>query len=509
MQIKLTEHEDKVISFLLQVVNEKTPNTTLRIAGGWVRDKLLGLQSHDIDIAIDNMSGLAFAKLVQQVMHEQGLPEKHLAVIEARPEDSKHLETVQLNVLGLVIDFVNLRKEDYADTRIPNIEPGTPKEDALRRDLTINSLFFNLNTMDIEDFSEHGLADLQAGICRTPIDPLKTFIDDPLRVMRTIRFAAKYSFHVDDQLRNAAKSSQVHEAFLKKISWDRIWTEMIGQKEGDNWKHGFLTGPNPPIALMLLAELGYRDILFRPPEGDLNPWDTDQNSHHHDLNIWDHTVSAFNYLFVDSLTENGIFSRFSNEENAIRNLAMILHDIGKCDCRFRQDKEDGTYSYKRHEEGSAEWSDIILQRINAPTDIRERVIKLVGEHMRLHMLPDKPTDKSLRKFIRDLDSDWEHSLDIAIADAYGKKSAMFDKSIRVRYEEFRTRIKYLLANQNNKTKIERPINGYDLMQHLNIKPGPKIGQLFNALDEELLENPNMTREEAFAFIDGIKNEGVA
>lgn len=500
MQVQLTQREESLINFLLEVVREKAPQTTLRIAGGWVRDKQLGLESHDIDIAIDNMSGRAFAELVCQTMRELGLPGHKVAVIEARPEQSKHLETAELNVMGAIIDFVNLRKENYADTRFPTIEPGTPEEDAMRRDLTFNALFFNLNKMEIEDFTGQGLSDLRDGICRTPIDPLQTFLDDPLRVLRTIRFAAKFSFDLDDELVQAAKDSRVHQAFRDKISWDRIWTEMIGQKDRETWKHGFLIGPNPPLAVEYLTELGYRDILFRPSESDLNPWDTDQNNPHHDLNIWDHTVAAFKYLFVDSLSEDGISPRFDEEEYTVRNLAMLLHDIGKCDCRYRQDKDDGTYSYIGHEDGSAEWAKIILDRLNAPVEIRDRVVRLVGEHMRLHVLPNKASDKSLRRFLRDLESDWEHSVDIAIADSYGKRMAAGNIALREKYENYRERMKYLLENQQGQTKIARPINGHELMQQFNLNPGPIVGKLFAALDEELLERPDMTREEAIDFI---------
>jgi len=491
MKIKLGKLEQDIISLLKNIVREKTPNTTLRIAGGYVRDKLLGLESHDIDIAIDNMTGLEFAKL---------LPKHKISVIEANPEQSKHLETVQVNILGRSIDFVNLRKETYSDSRIPTIEIGTPEEDALRRDLTINALFYNINTDEVEDFTGKGLADLKNGMCRTPIDPLTTFIDDPLRVLRTIRFAAKYHFELDSKLIEAAQDESVHEAFRNKISWDRIWSEMIGQKEGDDWKKGFLTGPNPPLAIKYLADLGYRDILFRPPNVNLHPWDTEQNSKYHDLNIWEHTVSAFKYLFATSLSNDGMTPRFDTMEYAVRNLAMLLHDIGKCDCRYIQKKEDGTLSYKQHEEGSAEWAEHILNKLNAPIDVTSRVVRLVAEHMRLHTLPDKPTDKSLRKFIRDLGTDWEYSVDIAIADAYGKNMAHGDATIRARYEQFRERMKYLLETQHGQTKISRPINGHELMQKFNLKPGPVVGQYFVLLDEELLEHPDMTKQDAIEFL---------
>jgi tRNA nucleotidyltransferase/poly(A) polymerase len=499
--IAIAPEERRLFDFLLDVVRAKAPETILRAAGGWVRDKLLGLSSHDIDIAINNMSGASFANLVVQYMEERGQKHGKVTVIAARPDQSKHLETAELHVFGHVIDFANLRKETYAESRIPVIEPGTPLEDAQRRDLTINSLFYNLNEGVIEDWTGEGLPDLKKGVCRTPIDPIQTFIDDPLRVLRAIRFAAKLQFEVADELAAAAADPRVHEAFKSKISKERIWAEMIGQAEPDSWKHGFLIGPNPALALQLLHRFGFRDILFRPDPDNLHSWDDEQNNPHHDLDIWSHSVASFKYLLLDSIdSSDGFAYRFSEEDMAVRVLSMILHDIGKCCPEFRQQHPDGHTTYKEHEVGSARHADSILATLNAPTHIRERVTRLIGEHMRLHLLPDKATDRSLRRFLRDLEDDWEHSVDIAIADAYGKRSASGDISIRARYENYRSRMKLLLEQQQGQTTVVRPINGHDLMSELSVKPGPEMGRLFKALDEELLERPGMSREEALDFV---------
>lgn len=494
------EEEERIFALLVSVAREKAPETILRAAGGWVRDKLLGQSSHDIDIAVNNMSGARFAGLVAEYMEERGLKHGQIAVIAARPDQSKHLETAQLQVLGHVIDFANLRKESYADSRIPVIEPGTPLEDAQRRDLTINSLFYNLNDEMVEDWTGAGIQDLRNGICRTPIDPVQTFIDDPLRVLRAIRFASKLHFDVVDELVAAASSQRVHEAFKNKISKERVWAEMIGQAEPHGWKQGFLIGPNPAYALQLVHKFGFRDILFRPEDVDLHSWDDDQNNPHHDLDIWSHTVAAFKALLIDSLGEDGFSYRFSDEDMAVRVLTMILHDIGKCHPEYRQQQADGRTTYKEHEIGSADLAEMVLAKLNAPLGIRNRVVRLIGQHMRLHLLPDNPTDRSLRRFLKELEDDWHHSVDVAIADAYGKRSASGDFSIRQRYEKFRERMKTLLEQQQGQTTVARPINGHDLISELSVKPGPDMGRLFKALDEELLERPEMTREEALAFV---------
>lgn len=133
------------------------------------------------------------------------------------------------------LDFVNLRKEEYAqDSRIPTIDFGTPLEDAERRDLTINSLFYNLNEEKVEDFTGKGIMDLKNRLIRTPLDPLKTFMDDPLRVLRAFRFAARYLFHIDPEILAAVKNDVVIEQLCYKVSKERIGKEFEPALENVN-----------------------------------------------------------------------------------------------------------------------------------------------------------------------------------------------------------------------------------------------------------------------------------
>jgi tRNA nucleotidyltransferase/poly(A) polymerase len=193
--------------------------TVLRVAGGWVRDKLLGRESHDIDIAINNQSGVDFATTLNEYLKSIGEEVRTLAVIQANPDQSKHLETANVRVLGFEVDCVNLRTETYTDEsgRIPTMCHGTAQEDALRRDFTINALFYNLNTGAVEDLTGMGLADLAKGVVRTPIDPNVTFKDDPLRVLRALRFASRFNFSLDSDLAQAASSPEVKAALIAKV----------------------------------------------------------------------------------------------------------------------------------------------------------------------------------------------------------------------------------------------------------------------------------------------------
>uniref|UniRef100_A0A2P2KV24 Uncharacterized protein MANES_18G102400 n=1 Tax=Rhizophora mucronata TaxID=61149 RepID=A0A2P2KV24_RHIMU len=187
--IELTEIEGKIFDRLLNTLRHFNLSTVLRVAGGWVRDKLLGKDCYDIDIAIDNMLGSEFVDKVREYLLSNGEEAQGVGIIPRNPDQSKHLETARMRLFDLWIDFVNLRCEDYSEnSRIPTMKFGTAEEDAYRRDLTINSLFYNINTSSVEDLTGRGIADLKTGKIVTPLPPKATFLDDPLRVLRAIRF---------------------------------------------------------------------------------------------------------------------------------------------------------------------------------------------------------------------------------------------------------------------------------------------------------------------------------
>lgn len=192
------------------LVSQSLHDTELRCAGGWVRDKLLGKDSHDIDIALNNMQGEEFAAHVNNHLASRSEAIGKIAVIKSNPEQSKHLQTARMKVGDLELDLVNLRSETYTNSRIPDSTPfGTPEQDALRRDFTINSMFYNINSGQVEDWTGKGQPDLQDGLIRTPLPASQTFMDDPLRVLRAIRFGARFGFRLDDDLQKAAASPQV------------------------------------------------------------------------------------------------------------------------------------------------------------------------------------------------------------------------------------------------------------------------------------------------------------
>ncbi|KIV99592.1 hypothetical protein, variant [Verruconis gallopava] len=249
----------------------------LRFAGGWVRDKLLGTPSHDIDVAINKMTGEQFGERLKEYLDVPGNAERYglgdakkkagsLTKIEKNPEASKNLETVTTKILGLDVDFVNLRKETYTEeSRNPVVEFGTPEEDALRRDATINALFYNITTGQLEDLTGRGLSDMKNKIIRTPLEPYTTFKDDPLRVLRLIRFASRLGYEIDAETKKFMGNEDIRKFFLAKITKERVWTEF----------EKMLKGPDPRRALSIIHELDlYRTIFIDPANPKLYEPDT-------------------------------------------------------------------------------------------------------------------------------------------------------------------------------------------------------------------------------------------
>ena len=434
---------------------------------------------------------------------------KSVAVIEANPAAKKSLETAILPIHGVSIDFVQLRADEYDHkSRKPRIVTGvSPEEDAKRRDLTINSIFYNINNTKIEDFVG-GLEDLKNGLAKTPIDPYNTFMEDPLRILRTVRFAAKYELEIDPKLIEAANHFDVQEAFVTKISKERIWTELVGQQEGTGWKLGLMVGPHFDRAVKLLGEMGIVDLIFTPTkklldvircrsdykhtwEREAHTWTMDQDNPYHNLNVWEHTLKALGYMST-------ISSDRSVEDQIVRNLSMLLHDIGKCDSCSQQTHEKGYTTYHGHERSSAVMADEMLKELKAPTNVRERVVKLVKNHMRLHGLPSGSRGAGLRRVLRDVGvEDWPLLVEMSQSDSMGKMKTELDP----KYGRFAKYITKFLYETDGQSEVNPPLNGHEVMQILGLKTGgPAVGVAMKALKEAMLEKPELTEWEAGVIV---------
>lgn len=225
----------------------------------------MGKESDDIDIALDDMYGEEFAELIRNQQKEEAgqahadekeAKKKGFGVIKGNSDKSKHLETAVIKVQDEFIDLVNLRSEEYGeDTRVPEIKIGTPEQDAYRRDLTINSMFYNINKGEVEDFTGFGIKDMEERVARTPLEPLKTFVDDPLRVLRVVRFAQRFGLSITPEIYEAARDEKVRSAFANKITFERIMKEM----------DKMFSNRNAHISVQQMHDFGVTELCIKPP----------------------------------------------------------------------------------------------------------------------------------------------------------------------------------------------------------------------------------------------------
>ena len=310
----------ELFSILEKVAREKSPQTEVFAVGGFIRNSLLGIPSDDIDI-MTSTSGKDFAYLVAG---DIGSKDPH--VIKENPEKSKFLETIKSNLKlpsgkEIEVDFAQARSEVYSDgSRIPVVKPATPEEDAMRRDFTVNTLMYRIypRPQQIEDFTGRGIKDLISNIIRTPLDPLKTFKDDPLRIFRCIRFSSQLNFNIDPETYKAMSDPSLREEIKQKVSKERIGQEFLKM----------LKNPNSQKAIETLKETGLlQDIILEAIkgteyEGKLSELDMNQENPNHKLNLWSHTMEV-----VKNILEK--YKDADSEKKIAMTLAALMHDLGK------------------------------------------------------------------------------------------------------------------------------------------------------------------------------------
>lgn len=497
IQSRLTPSEKEVFTIIREVIDKHTPSTKAYAVGGWTRDKLLGVDSNDIDIMLDNISGADFAKLVTQHLNI-----KDPNVIKANPEKSKHITTAKAYIPlsnGEVqeIDFAQARAEVYEeDSRIPTLKPATPKEDAHRRDLTINSIFYSINNNEIVDFTGKGIKDLVSDTFRTPEEPLKTFSDDPLRIFRVIRFAAKYGGNIDEETYKAMMDPSLRDQIKQKISKERMGAEITKM----------LKNPNPEIALNLLKETGlWQDILSEalvgtPYEGKMETLDMEQNNPHHTLSVWGHTMQVVKNV-LDKYPDT------DPEKRATMILAALMHDMGKLYTEIHSESKShpGRTSYIGHEKESRTITEHILKYLKMEPFIQQ-VSGMARYHMRPHFNEGSGNAglKAMRKFIRQMGEkslNWLDVFNLAVADAYSKGVDIDPETVQT-YQNLEVQLQQALASLNpvEDENIKPILNGNEIMQLLNIKPGKWMSEIMEFVKELRDENPDITKEEASQIV---------
>ena len=458
--------DNSVFSVVSEVASELEQSTY--VIGGFVRDYLLQRGSKkDIDIVTEG-SGIDLAK-------------KTANKIDSRIKVSvfKRFGTAMFHYKGIDFEFVGARKESYSeDSRKPAVENGTIKDDQLRRDFTINALAISLNKETYGDFIDpfNGLEDLKNKIIRTPIDPVATYSDDPLRMMRAIRFAAQLNF---DILPESFEAIQKNAHRMDILSKERIMDEF----------NKIMLTETPSFGLILLDKANLLE-RFLPEVTALKGIEEIEGQTHKD-NFY-HTFEV-----VDNISKT--------TENLWLRWAALLHDIGKAPTK-RFDKKIG-WTFHSHEFIGSKMVPKLFRRLKLPMGKEMKYVrKLVLLSSRpIPLVSEDSTDSALRRLLFDAGDDLEDLFLLCKADITTK-----NKNKQVRYQANFEKVEKKIKQVEERDQIRNfqpPVSGEDIMKAFDIKPCREVGMIKNKIKEAILEGELKNNREdglAFMFTEGEK-----
>jgi putative nucleotidyltransferase with HDIG domain len=433
------------------------------VVGGYVRDKLLGKEVQDIDVLVVG-DGIDFAKHAAAKFKIDALT------------TYKKFGTAMLHVNQLKLEFVGARKESYSkDSRNPKVEPGSLHDDLSRRDFTINTLAASLNSETWGEVLDpfHGQSDLQAKIIRTPLNPLRTFDDDPLRTMRAIRFASQLGFSLGKETLEAIPKMRDRLAI---IAQERITDEFMK----------ILASPAPSIGLRLMFDTGVMSIVF-PEVAELSG--VDQRGDHHHKDVFLHTC-----MVVDNITTmtDDVYLRF----------AALVHDIAKP--KTKQFREGIGWTFYGHEELGARMVKHIFKRMKLPFDKIPYVEGLVHLHLRPMALADEEvTDSAVRRLLFEAGDLTDDLMTLCRADITSKNSKLV-KQYTANYDRVHSKMKEV-EEKDRLRAFQPPVRGDEIMQVCNLGPGKLVGALKSKIEEAILAGtiPN-EHESALQYLLSIK-----
>ncbi len=433
--------------------------------GGFVRDLILERERNDLDILVIG-SGVDFAKSVAEELKIQNV------------NYFKNFGTAHFDYDGMNIEFVGARKESYdRNTRKPIVEDGTFLDDISRRDFTINTLAISLNKNDFGKLIDtyNGLSDIEQKLIKTPLDPLKTFDDDPLRIMRTFRFASQLNFIVDESIMSAAREMRGRLAI---VSQERITDEFIK----------ILASPKPSIGFKLLFDSGVLEIVF--PEISIMAGVEQRKDFHH-KDVFLHTLQV-----VDNICKE--------TENVWLRFAALVHDIAKPPTK--KFVEEIGWTFHGHEDLGARMMKKIFHRLKLPFHQLEYIQKLIRLHLRpIVLAKEEVTDSAIRRFVVDAGEDLEDLIVLCRADITSKNPIKVEKYL-ANYERVMQKVRNV-KERDKLREFQSPVRGEEIMQICNLKPSRKVGDIKTAIEEAILDGKiGNNYEEAYKYLMEIKDQ---
>ena len=418
------------------------------VVGGYVRDLFLERPSSDIDIVVVG-SGISLASQLKQRLGKK-----------ARLSVFRNFGTAQVKWRSLEVEFVGARRESYShDSRKPVVEDGTLEDDQNRRDFTINAMAVCLNKGRYGELVDpfYGIEDLEDGIIRTPLDPDVTFSDDPLRMMRCVRFAAQLNFMIEDETFDALTRNADR---LRIVSGERIKDELNKIIMTPTPSRGFVDLHRAGLLQMVMPELAALDVVER--RGDK----AHKNNFYHTLEVLDNV----------SRRGAGLWLRW----------AALMHDIGKPKCK-RWDAAQG-WTFHNHNYVGAKMVPPVFRRLALPLDAKMKYVqKLVDLHMRPIAIADEEvTDSAVRRLLNDAGDDIDDLMTLCEADITSKnegRKKMFLENFRMVREKLAD-----LKERDYKRLLQPCIDGNEIMEMFALPPCREVGLLKQALKEAVLDN---------------------
>ena len=428
------------------------------VVGGYVRDIFLERPSNDIDVVVVG-SGIAVAQALKKELGKKA----HLSVF-------KNFGTAQVKFMRTEdggtrkeyeVEFVGARKESYShDSRKPVVEDGTLEDDQCRRDFTINALAICLNHDRFGELVDpfDGLYDLEDGLIRTPLDPDITFSDDPLRMLRCVRFATQLRFDIEQETKDALRRNVQR---LKIISGERIAEEL----------NKILLAAHPSIGLLELHDSGLLQLIL-PELSALDIVET-SNGRAHKNNFY-HTLEVLEN--VCKTDQSQLWLRW----------AALLHDIGKTKSK-RWDNQQG-WTFHNHNFIGAKMVPELFRRLKLPLDAKMKYVqKLVDLHMRPIVIADEEvTDSAVRRLMNDAGEDIDDLMLLCEADITSKnevRKKRFLENFRIVREKLAD-----LKEKDYKRLLQPVIDGNEIMEIFHLKPSPVVGTLKQYLKDAVLDN---------------------
>lgn len=418
------------------------------VVGGYVRDLFLERPSNDIDIVVVG-SGISLASELKQRLGRKAC----LSVF-------RNFGTAQVKWKGMEIEFVGARKESYShDSRKPVVEDGTLEDDQNRRDFTINAMAVCLNAGRYGELVDpfYGIEDLEDGIIRTPLDPDVTFSDDPLRMMRCVRFATQLNFMIEDETFDALSRNAGR---IRIVSGERIKDELNKIIMTPTPSRGFVDLHRSGLLQLILPELAALDIVER--RGDK----AHKNNFYHTLEVVDNVCRK----------GGGLWLRW----------AALMHDVGKTKCK-RWEPAVG-WTFHNHNYVGAKMVPQIFRRLALPLDAKMKYVqKLVDLHMRPIAIADEEvTDSAVRRLMNDAGDDIDDLMTLCEADITSKnevRKRMFLENFRMVREKLAD-----LKEKDYKRLLQPCIDGNEIMEMFSLPPCREVGVLKQALKDAVLDD---------------------